>query len=173
MSQTQRFFSSFKTKIALSYAILIAVVLALMNTYFLTASRDMIFTSKHALIRNQAAIIETALADFDILTVDDVSQVMARLDVDESIHVVIADDSGVTLYAATGSGDGNYFDEFFGSNISFARNGYDVLNFRFSEGVFYSSALLPVMRSGAAVGAVYVHEGDAQQGAILIGLQST
>jgi signal transduction histidine kinase len=173
MSQTQRFFSSFKTKIALSYAMLIAVVLALMNTYFLTASRDMIFTSKHALIRNQTAIIETALADFEVLTVDDVSQVMARLEVDESIHVVIADDGGVALYAATGNGGGDYFGEFFNSYISLARDGNDVLNFRFSEGVFYSSALLPVMRSGAAVGAVYVHEGDAQQGAILVGLQST
>jgi signal transduction histidine kinase len=168
-----RVFSSLRVRIAFSYALLLAVVLVLMNTYFLTASRDMIFTSKHTLIRNQAAIMETALADFDDLSIDDVSQVMARLDVDESMRVVIMDDDGILLYDTTDSAGGSYYADFFQQNASRALGGYDVISLRFSEGVFYSSALLPVIRDGAVIGAVYVHEGDAQQGAILVGLQST
>jgi signal transduction histidine kinase len=168
-----RFLSSLRTRIALSYAALIAAVLFLMNTYFLTASRDMIFASKHTLVRNQATIVETALMDFEALTIDDVSQVMARLDVDESMHVVITDEGGALLYDTAGGTDGGDFTEFFGLHSDTARNGYDVLLFRFSDGVFYSSALLPVMRDGTVTGAVYVHEGDAQQGAILAGLQDT
>jgi signal transduction histidine kinase len=160
-------------RIALSYALMIAVALVLMNTYFLTASRDIIFTSKHALIRNQAAIMETALADFDSLTIDDVSQVMARLDVDESMHVVITDNDGISLYDTTDSAGGSYHADFFRRHAPRTLEGYDVFSLRFSEGVFYSSALLPVVRYGAVIGAVYVYEGDAQQGAILVGLQST
>jgi signal transduction histidine kinase len=52
-------------------------------------------------------------------------------------------------------------------------DGYDVLNLRFAGGVFYSSAFEPIIKDGLVVGAVYVHEGDAQQGAILVGLQDT
>ncbi|MDR1217337.1 MAG: HAMP domain-containing histidine kinase, partial [Oscillospiraceae bacterium] len=144
-----------------------------MNTYFLTAARDMIFTSKHALIRNQAAIMETALADFDTLSIDDVSQVMERLDVDDAMHVVITDGGGSVLYDTTNGTGSPYYADFFSRSFTRSLDGYDVFSLRFSEGVFYSSALMPVMRDGAVAGAVYVHDGDAQQGAILIGLQST
>jgi signal transduction histidine kinase len=144
-----------------------------MNTYFLTASRDMIFASKHALVRNQATILETALMDFEALTIDDVSQVMARLDVDESMHVVITGEGGALLYDTADGASGGDFADFFSRYYDTARDGNDVLLFRFSDGVFNSSALLPVMRDGAVTGAVYVHEGDAQQGAILTGLQDT
>ncbi|MDR3278777.1 MAG: HAMP domain-containing histidine kinase [Oscillospiraceae bacterium] len=151
---------------------MIAVLLVLMNTYFLTASRDMIFRSKQRFVQSQAAIIETSLADFDRLTVDSVSQVMQRLDVTGVTHITIIGGGGNALYDT--ADDAAYAPEsFITENLSRSLGGYDVFYSRFSDGAFSSSAFTPIMRGGAVTGAVYVHESDSDQGAILLGLQST
>ncbi len=76
-------FSSIRTKFALLFFTVIAVLLVIMNTYFLTASRDMIFKSKETFMKNQANLIATNIsASFDDLTVEGVNSIMDRLDVD-------------------------------------------------------------------------------------------
>ncbi|MEL4105613.1 HAMP domain-containing sensor histidine kinase [Oscillospiraceae bacterium WX1] len=169
-----RVFGSIRTKLALMFVSTIAVVLILMNTFFLTASRDMIFTSKKASIENQARLIASNLTDTEsILTIGGVEDVMTRLDVTGLTHVTVVGSSGNALY------DSNEEDEsvdplFVTDNINKALDGYDVFFSKFSGSAFSSSAFMPVYNSdGLVVGAVYVHENDVVQGAILIGLQST
>ena len=62
-------------------AITVAVLLVLMNTLFLTAARNMIFTSKRSMLQNQASVIASSLSAMNELDVDHVSQVMELLDV--------------------------------------------------------------------------------------------
>ena len=90
--------SSIRTKFALTFFFVIAVVLVLMNTYFLTASRDMIFRSKLAFVQHQADLIAKSLEEaFDVLTVDDVARIMEYLDVAGVTHIVITDADGGVL----------------------------------------------------------------------------
>ncbi|MDR3209792.1 MAG: HAMP domain-containing histidine kinase [Oscillospiraceae bacterium] len=172
-----RFFSSIRTKFALAYTLMISVVLLFMNTYFLIASRDMIFTSKLAFVQNQALILETALRDFEKLTIDNVGQVISRLNMNELAHITVVDARGRVLYdtlespgalGASFASGAAFFDEY----VPQALAGNDVLDVSFSGGAFVAGAIVPIMRSGMVTGAVYLYELDPSQGAILLGLQS-
>jgi signal transduction histidine kinase len=167
------FFSSLKTKFTLSYAVMIAVVLILMNTYFLSASRDMIFASKQAFVKSQAAMLETALRDIERLTIDSAEQVVSRLDISGLSHIRITQARGGVLYEMS-SDDGDAGAEVFASEYG-ARvlEGYDIYSLSFRDGAFTARAFLPVTRGGAVTGGVLVSETDREQGAILIGLQNT
>jgi len=154
------------------YFSLIAVVLILMNTFFLTESRDLIFKSKQTFIQTQAFTIAKQLSDAFALTIENVSQVMSALDVAGSTHIKIIGIDGNALYKSPDSDarDGGFITE----NIAKAISGYDVFYARFSNGAFSSSALTPVNnKEGAVIGVVYVNELDTEQGAILLGLQAT
>ncbi len=171
-----KLFSSIRTKFALVYFSVIAVLLVIMNTYFLTASRDMIFNSKETFLMNQAVLIATNIsASFDNLTVEGVNAIMDRLDVDVTglKNIAILGRGGNTIYD---SSNGSSYDEpaFMTENVTRAINGFDVFFSRLTEGVFSSSAFTPVIDDeGSVIGVVYVHEYDSEQGAFLIGLQST
>ena len=167
-----RFFSSIRTKFALTYFLVVAGVLVLMNTYFLTRSRDMIFSSKQVFVQSQASLIATHLEDtFETLTVgDDVRKVVEQLDVTGVTHIVITDIDGTAVFDPSGS---SRQADFPGGYILQALDGFDVFYARFSGGSFSSSAFTPVINRGATIGAVYVHDVDTEQGALLIEMQTT
>ena len=88
---------------ALAFAVIIAALLILINTYFLTASRDMIFASKRTMLQNKASIVTTSLAAMDSLNPDNVAQLMELLDIPSSMdHITIIDANGETLYDTAG-----------------------------------------------------------------------
>ena len=163
-----RFFSSLKVKFALSYMVVIVLILVMMNTYFLAASRDMIFSSKLNGVRNQAAIMETALRDIEQLSAEVVSQVIARLDISGLSRVTIMGERGNLLYGTSGEPD-----ELMTTHLSSVFSGFDVYYQKFTGGAFYVSAFMPVIRSGQVTGAIYITETDTEQGEILLRLQST
>ena len=166
-----RFFSSIRTKFALTYFLVIAVVLVLMNTYFLVVSRNMIFQSKRAFVQHQALVIATSLRDaFDTLATDDVHRLMEHLDEEGVTHIIVTDAQGRVLYDP----DESYREtDFSFSNTVRALEGYDVFYARFSDGYFFSSAFTPVMSRGVPIGTVYVYDEDPEQGEILLDMQRT
>jgi len=142
-----------------------------MNTYFMTASRDVIFRSKKDLVQHQATAISTSLEDlFDELTVADVARVMEAPIVTGVTHVVILDVAGNILF---GSAENYLQRDFPPTYIARALEGFDLFYAQFSDGSFSSSALAPVMSSSAVIGLVYVHETDSEQGMILLDMQRT
>lgn len=170
-----RFISRIRTKFALAYFLVIAIVLALMNTYFLMASRDMIFASKQMFVEGQAQFIASHLEEtFDtLLSVDDedlVSWVMSQLDVAGVTYVVIADTEGNVIYDPD---ERSQKPGFPAEQIERSIEGFDVFHRRFYDGTFFISAFTPVMSRGAVIGAVYVHDEDSEQGAVLIDMQDT
>ena len=147
------------------------MALALMNTYFLMASRDMIFSSKQVFVQSQASLIATHLEEtFEALTVDDdVHRVVSQLDVARGAQIVITDSNGVALYDLAG----RYAKADFPSNfIDKALEGFDIFYAKFSDGSFASSAFTPVISKGVTIGAVYVYDMDKELGTILIDMQS-
>ena len=162
-----RFFSSLKVKLALSYMLVIVLILVTMNTYFLAASRDMIFTSKLAGVRNQATIMETALRDIEPLNADNVSQVIERLDLGGLSRVTVINELGKKLYDTSDEPD-----ELAALHLNNVLSKYDVFYSKFTDGTFFISAFVPVIRGGVVTGAVFLTEIDTAQGQILIGLQT-
>ena len=167
-----RFFSSIRTKFALTYFMVIAVVLVLMNTYFLIAARDMIFSSKQVFVQNMTTIIATKLEEtFESLSdEEDIHRFITELGIAGVTSLIITDADGNALYAP----DDNYTrSEFQAGNIARALAGFDVFYANFSGGAFSSNAFSPVISKGATIGAVYVHDYDDDLGAILIEMQET
>jgi len=165
-----RFFSSIRTKFALTYFAVIAVVLILMNTYFLTESRDMIFDSKQMVVQNQALTIAQNLEELYVLTTENVPGVAENLDAARITYFVITDDAGNVLYPAE-----IFFEDesIFHERIQTALNGNDVFHSTFRSGSFSSSAFTPVISRGVIIGAVYVHNEDPDQGEVLLEMQGT
>ena len=146
----------------------------LINTYFLMATRNMIFSSKEQLIQSQATLIATHLEEtFDTLSVDDeerISTVVSQLDIAGGMYIVITDENGITLYDPAGI---SMQLDYPVHNIHKALEGHNVVTSRLSDGAFSNSAIRPVMSQGIYIGAVFIYDEDAGQGSMLLEMQDT
>lgn len=55
-----RLVSSVQFRFAVTFTILVAILLALMNTYPTRASRDIVFTEKQSALTNRAAVVSSS-----------------------------------------------------------------------------------------------------------------
>jgi len=128
----------------------------------------MIFSSKEVFVLGQAQFIASHLEEtFDLPSI---YMVMAQLDVAVVTYVVIIDADGMAIYDPD---ERALALDFPAEHIGRAIEGFDVFHSRFSDGAFFVSAFTPVVSQGVAIGAVYVHDEDFEQGAVLIEMQNT
>ena len=168
------FFRSIQLKFALSYIVIIAAVLALLNTYPVLVSQDLVFQSKQGALLSQATLIASALAPSEPLSPDRVEQVFAELDdVERGLtRLMVTDPAGLVLYdsnAITGA-EGRFA---LLGEVSTALRGYDVFRSEYRDGAFRSRAAIPIVYRGVTVGAVYAYELDTDQARLLSDIQST
>ena len=165
------FFHSLLTKTALTYLLLMAAVLILLNTYPLFASQNLVFQSKETALKSQASVLSSSLGVADTLTAEGVGQAMEVL-LDESLaRVLVTDAAGLILYDSHGE-DNLYRYALFGE-IHGALQGKDVTRTGFADGVFSSRAAAPILYRRQIIGAVYLYDRDEGQGALLLGVQTT
>ena len=177
------FFASLQTKYALSYLSIFIVVLVLMNTYPVLASQDLVFTSKRDSLKNQAAVMASALMELESLSADQVVRVMNMLDNMGLTRILVTDPAGLILYDSTrddwgGAGPPETAEEepteyryALYREITAALRGKDVFYSRYTDQVFTSTAACPIVYRGMVIGAIYVLEVDEAQGALLQDLQ--
>ncbi|MCL2820051.1 MAG: HAMP domain-containing histidine kinase [Oscillospiraceae bacterium] len=172
-----RFFSSIRTKFALTYFAVVAIVLVLINTYFLTESRNIIFSLKQQLVQSQAALIASRLEEtFETLVAEDdelIATVVSQLEVAGSMQIVITDTEGEPLYDPSGRAEHEDFPEHFIITALSGTTGHDIFFTRFRDGAFSSEALAPITGQGNIIGVVYVYEHDTDQGSMLLVMQDT
>ena len=166
------FWRSLQTKYALTYLVVIAAVLALLNTYPVLVSQKMVFQSKQTSLQSQAAVVASALAGPDALSQEGVSRVMEVLGDTGLSRVLVADSSGMVVYD-TASASGAMGRYAMLGEVASALKGNDVFRVDFAAGAFRSRAAVPVTYRGMTLGAVYVDEYDAEQGSFLLGVQQT
>ena len=70
---------SLQTKYAMTYIVVIAAVLILLNTYPILVSQDLVFKSKQNSLQSQAAVIASTLAGPEGLSQEGVGRVMEVL----------------------------------------------------------------------------------------------
>ncbi len=166
------FWRSLRTKYVLTYLVIIAAVLVLLNTYPLLVSQDMVFKSKQTSLQSQASVMASALAGPEGLNREGVGRVMEVLGDTGLSRVMVTDASGVVLYDTTaGSNSMGRYALFY--EVAGALRGRDEFRSNYSFGAFHSRAAVPVTYRGMTLGAVYVDELDAEQGQLLIGIQQT
>ena len=165
-----RIFHSLGFKVAISFIIVVAIILVLANTYFLTAARDMVFSSKHTMLENQSAVISTALSVIDILNLDNVNQVMNLLDVSSLSRVVVVSAHGEILYDAARSSASI---ENLSQRTDVAMDGNSAFYGKFSESAFRCSLYTPIYSGSAISGVLVLQDTDISQGQMLVALQTT
>ena len=151
---------------------IILILLILANTVFLTASRDMIFTSKKTMLKNQSAVISRSLSSMDSLTLDNVSQIMAILNVSGLNRISVISAEGAVLYDAMSDFSGELpigtqalLDSAMDGNMAFYAN--------FSDGAFRSALCNPIIIKNGIAGVLMLYDIDEAQGSVLIALQSS
>ena len=96
--KTVPFFASLQVKYAMSYLVIFAVVLVLLNTYPVIASQDLLFTSKRDSLKSQTAVMASALMELESLSADQVARVMNMLDNMGLSRILVTDPAGLILY---------------------------------------------------------------------------
>ncbi|NBI09169.1 sensor histidine kinase [Colidextribacter sp. OB.20] len=168
-------------KYAMSYLVIFAVVLVLLNTYPVAASQDLLFTSKRDSLKSQTAVMASALMELESLSADQVARVMNMLDSMGLTRILVTDPAGLVLYdsnrpAADEPAEGEeppppeYRYALYQEVVS-ALRGSDVFYSRYNDRVFTSTAAMPIVYRGMVIGSIYILEIDSAQGELLFSLQ--
>ena len=93
------FWRSLQTKFALTYIVIVAAVLILLNTYPLVVSEKLAYQSKQASMLNQASVLASALATGpEALTAEDATRTVELLRGSLGVtRVVVTDPNGLVL----------------------------------------------------------------------------
>ena len=170
-------FCSIQAKYVMSYFAMLTVVLILLNTYPILAAQDLLFQSKQESLRDQIKVMSSALVELEQLSQENVSRVMDMLDTTEIDRVMVTDPAGLVLYDSDVSRGGKDEDKVrppqyaLWREIVMALSGKDISYSHYSKGAFLSTATSPIIYRGMTIGAVYFHDLDEEQGALLLDLQ--
>ena len=165
-----RLFGSLRAKFSLSYILIMACVLVLMNTYPLFVSQDLVFRSKETALQDSVSVMVYSLSGLDELTEENVSEAMAVVEETGLSRILVTDSAGKVLYDTRETNDalGEYS---IYTEIVQALLGSDVFSVSYRDGAFRSRAASPVLYRNQIIGAVYAYEYDTEQAALLEGLQ--
>ena len=148
-------------------------MIVLLNTYPVLLSQDLVYQSKHAALKNQAAVLASTLSvGPEGLTAESVERTIGSLGVLGDTRVVVTDPAGAVLYdwydgvRRDTSGQYALFWE-----VAQALRGNDVFRSEYRDGAFRSRAAVPITYRSMTLGAVYLYEYDGEQGALLSGVQ--
>ena len=163
-------FISLQVKFGLSYILIIAAVLLLLNTYPLVVSEDMVFRSKASTMQNSVSVMVYSLSGLDQLNEENVTAAMAVVEETGLSRILVTDNAGRIVYDTreTGNAVGEYV---FYAEIVQALLGNDAFTCSYQSGAFRSRASSPVLYQNRIIGAVYAYEYDTEQAALLDGLQ--
>ena len=161
---------SLQFKFGLSYIIIIVAVLALMNTYPLLVSQNLVFRSKETSLSSSVKVIESSLSGLAELTEDNVAQALSDLRDTGVSRILVTDRSGRVLYDTRETGGARGLVVFY-TEVAQALAGNDAFYCRYDSEAFLSRAAAPVVYRNQIVGAVYAYEYDAEQAALLRNLQ--
>ena len=165
------FFRSIQIKYALTYILVVAAILLILNTYPVLKVQDMVFSSKESSLKRQALTIGSAIAVSETLTEEGVAQAMALLEDMKVTRVLITDASARILYDSS-TLDNRRNDYALMDEVLGALKGNDEFRSEYRENAFRSRAAVPVVYRGVTLGAVYLYEYDTDQAELLISIQS-
>ncbi|HIY16469.1 MAG TPA: HAMP domain-containing histidine kinase [Candidatus Intestinimonas stercorigallinarum] len=157
-------------KFALTYLIIIAAVLILLNTYPVLVSQDLVFRSKTSLLQSQASVIADTIARTESLTSESVRDYMEQLGYIGQFRVLVTDEFGLILYDSDELRftEGRYA---MLGEVSAALRGYNAAISSYQDGAFHSRAAVPVIYRDMTIGCVYLYERDTDQAQLLTDIQ--
>ncbi len=164
--KTLRGKATLQMKFSLSYILVIAAVLILLNSYPLLVSQNLMVKSSQNNLRSAAKVIESALMGLEKLTRENVATALEGLDESSADRVMVTDAAGRVLYDTRDGGNavGKYA---LYSVVTVALRGDDASYCRYDGTAFLSRVATPVVYHNQIVGAVYAYSYDTEQAGLL------
>ena len=145
-------------------------MLVFLNIYASTTTRLLMYRAKEDSLQDMAYMITSSFSGVDSLNPDTVSQVISALGEMNVERIVVTDGEAKVIYDSLSrrSTVGKYA---LIPEISLCLAGQDVADCSYSGDYLLGHAAVPVVRYGAAVGAVYIADMDEEQGAVIRALE--
>ena len=165
-----RFWDSLQIQFGVSYILIIAAVLILLNTYPLIVSENMVFRSKESALMSGVSVMVSSLAGLERLTPENVAASLSVAEDSGMSRIIVTNGTGLALYDSRENRDavGDYV---FYTEVVQALLGNDAFSCIYANGAFRSRASSPVLYQNQIIGAVYAYEYDTGQAALLEGLR--
>lgn len=146
------------------------MLLALLNSYPVQSSRDLVFSEKQTALTNQASSAASSLASLDRLSKDSIAEVFNLLDLKSYQRILVINENRRIIYdtAPEGNQTGQTTKM---ESFELALKGKSSFNSKFSGEAFSSQITMPIVRNAQVIGAVYLDERDEEQAGIISGIQ--
>ncbi len=164
--KTLRGKATLQMKFSLSYILVIAAVLLLLNSYPLLVSQNLMVKSSQNNLRSAAKVIESALMGLEKLTKENVATALEGLDESGADRIMVMDSAARVMYDTRDGGNavGKYA---LYSVVTVALRGDDASYCRYDGTAFLSRVATPVVYHNQVVGAVYAYSYDTEQAGLL------
>ena len=158
--------ATLQLKFSLSYILVIAAVLVLLNSYPLLVSQNLMVTSTQNGLKSTTKVIESALMGLEKLTKENVQAALEGLDESGATRVMVTNSAGLVLYDTRQGGNavGKYA---LYSVVAVALRGQDASYCKYDGTAFLSRVATPVVYHNQIVGAVYAYDYDTEQAELL------
>ena len=158
--------ATLQLKFSLSYILVIAAVLILLNSYPLLVSQNMMVASNQNNLKSTAKVIESAMIGLEKLTVENVQAALEGLDESGAARIMVTNSAGLVLYDTRQGGNavGRYA---LYSVVAVALRGQDASYCSYDGTAFLSRVATPVVYHNQIVGAVYAYDYDTEQSELL------
>ena len=158
--------ATLQLKFSLSYILVIAAVLVLLNSYPLLVSQNLMVTSTQNGLKSTTKVIESALMGLEKLTKENVQAALEGLDESGATRVMVTNSAGLVLYDTRQGGNavGKYA---LYSVVTVALRGQDSSYCKYDGTAFLSRVATPVVYHNQIVGAVYAYDYDTEQAELL------
>lgn len=158
----------------MTYVALIMGLLLFLNIYPIVVSRDLVQSAKESALFTQALGVSQHLGS-GALEEDVIGAALETLNVQNLTRIVVTDETGTDIYDTEYGYNGalethGLFRTVF-MRVFEGPTGHDVFHIVYQNGGFYAWAGVPIMSGDVLVGAVFLHEQDIDQGALIVGIQ--
>ena len=165
-----RRYSSTQFRYAMTYVMITAVVLIILNIYCARATQEMFSESKKASMVEKCLIASDDIAKLEVISHSTVSEAISQMGSMKVSRLIVTDQAGIAIYDSTGKSLGACI--LLPEVVEATRNN-DVFSLQYHDGVIRAQAATPIVFYGSVVGCVYMMEYDTSSGALIYSLQQT
>ena len=172
-----RGYGSTQFRYAMTYVVITAIVLVILNIYCSGISQRLFYQSKEASMIEKCQFASDEIAGLEVINPTTVANIVSQLEGLTTTRLLVTDSAGKVLYDSRGTDAGTYallpeILKAVGPN-TLGSHGNDVFSWNYHDGTMDSRAATPIFYYGSIIGCVYMMEYDTAQGQLIKSLQNT
>ena len=161
-------YTNSQLRYAITYLLITAAALIILNIYSSGISRELFYKSKEAAMIEKCQLAANEISELEVINTSTVTDAISQMGSLKVHRLIVTDHTGLTIYDSAQTAAGY---SLLPSIVS-AMEGNDVFFCHFRNGTMQSHAATPVVSYGTMLGCVYMMEYDVDQGRLLNSIQN-